>query len=154
MIPDFNEQTKTILKKFKYQKNDAILHRDENLMPKNKKAWASWNYLKDADNLDNQGILLTYSMNILQKIDDKFPLFVTLNSDKKIIPEKIFAKIEYEHPIFDNAAIVAQEELNEIQGLENLYFCGAYQKYGFHEDGLNSAINIAKKFNINTPWSQ
>jgi predicted NAD/FAD-binding protein len=83
-------------------------------------------------------------MNLLQGIDKNYPLFVTLNSSKKIDPKKIFAEIEYEHPIFDEAAIQAQSQISEIQGLENLYFCGAYLGYGFHEDGLNSAIKIAE----------
>jgi predicted NAD/FAD-binding protein len=144
LLEDFGDKTKNLIKKFRYQKNIATLHRDENLMPKNKKAYASWNYLRDSQGQENQGIALTYWMNLLQGIDKNYPLFVTLNSSKKIDPKKIFAEIEYEHPIFDEAAIQAQSQISEIQGLENLYFCGAYLGYGFHEDGLNSAIKIAE----------
>lgn len=151
LIEDFNDQSKNLLSKIKYQKNTTTLHCDENLMPKNKKAWASWNYLKNCkDKNDNLG--LTYWMNLLQGIDTNYPLFVTLNSNNKIDKKKIFAEFEYEHPIFDNEAINAQEEFEKIQGLENIYFCGAYLRYGFHEDGLLSAINVAKKLDIEIPW--
>ena len=152
MINDFNNEAKDLLKKIRYQKNSAILHCDENLMPKNKKAWASWNYLKSCKDQKNQGLALSYWMNLLQGIDKNYPLFVTLNSNNKIDPKKIFAEFEYEHPIFDSEAIKAQVEFDKIQGVENLYFCGAYLRYGFHEDGLLSAINVAKKLGIEVPW--
>ena len=153
MIEEFGDEAKSLLKKISYQKNIATLHCDENLMPKNKKAWASWNYLRDAGCQENQGLALTYWMNLLQGIDKNYPLFVTLNSSNKIDPKKIFAEFEYEHPIFDEAAVEAQKDFKKIQGLENLYFCGAYLRYGFHEDGLLSAINVAKKLGVVAPWS-
>ncbi len=152
LIDDFSDEPKNLLKKIHYQKNIATLHCDENLMPKNKKAWASWNYLRNCKDGKDQGLMLSYWMNLLQGIDKNYPLFVTLNSSKKINPKKIFAEFEYEHPIFDFEAVNAQIKFDEIQGAENLYFCGAYLRYGFHEDGLLSAINIAKKFGIETPW--
>ncbi len=152
MIDDFGNEAKNLLKKIQYQKNIATLHYDENLMPKNKKAWASWNYLRNCKDKQNQGLALTYWMNLLQGIDNNYPLFVSLNSSHKIDRKKIFAEFEYEHPIFDDEALKAQTQFEEIQGLENLYFCGAYLRYGFHEDGLLSAINIAKKLNAQIPW--
>lgn len=148
MLDDFNPKIKSFLNNFKYQKNIAVLHRDENLMPKNKKVWSSWNYLKNQDS-SSGAVALTYWMNLLQNIDNKYPLFVTLNPSEKIDPKKTFATIEYEHPIFDQAAIFSQGRVDEIQGMENLYFCGAYLRYGFHEDGLLSAIKVAEKFGIN-----
>jgi len=152
MIDDFGNEAKNLLKKIQYQKNVATLHCDENLMPKNKKAWASWNYLRNCKDQQNQGLVLTYWMNLLQGIDNNFPLFVSLNSNHKIDRKKIFAEFEYEHPIFDDEALKAQKQFEEIQGLENLYFCGAYLRYGFHEDGLLSAINISRKLNAQIPW--
>ena len=152
MIDDFSDEPKNLLKKIHYQKNIATLHCDENLMPKNKKAWASWNYLRNCKDHQNQGLALTYWMNILQGIDKNYPLFVTLNSSKKIDPKKIFAEFEYEHPIFDSEAVNAQTKFDKIQGLENLYFCGAYLRYGFHEDGLLSAINVVKKLGVEVRW--
>jgi predicted NAD/FAD-binding protein len=153
LIDDFGSDIKNLLRQIKYQKNIATLHCDENLMPKNKKAWASWNYLRSCKDKQNEGLNLTYWMNILQGIDKNYPLFVSLNSSHKINKKKIFAEFEYEHPIFDSAAIAIQKDFEKIQGLENLYFCGAYLRYGFHEDGLLSAMNVAKKFGVHTPWN-
>ena len=145
IIADKTKKEEEILSKFKYSKNTAILHKDKTQMPQNKKAWASWIYL--ASQKKNE-VSLTYWMNNLQNIDNKYPLFVTLNPISKIKEEDIFGKYHYEHPIFDHQAINAQEKLNEIQGKRNMWFCGAWTKYGFHEDGLNSAIDIIKKFGI------
>ena len=148
LIDQFGDETKNLLRKIRYQKNIATLHFDENLMQKNKKAWASWNYLKNCKDPQNQGLMLTYWMNLLQGIDKNYPLFVTLNASNKIDPKKIFAEFEYEHPIFDSDAVDAQSQFDKIQGLENLYFCGAYLRYGFHEDGLLSAMNVAEKLKL------
>ena len=93
-------------------------------------------------------------MNNLQNIDHNFPLFVTLNPNQEISEDKIFAKFIYEHPIFDSCAVAAQDRIQEIQGLDRFYFCGAYQKYGFHEDGISSAINAINKLNVYTPWQR
>ena len=93
-------------------------------------------------------------MNNLQNISAKFPLFVTLNPIEEIKKEDIFGEYHYEHPIFDEEAIKAQTKLKNIQGKRNIWFCGAWTKYGFHEDGLNSAIEIAKYFNITAPWKK
>jgi predicted NAD/FAD-binding protein len=153
MVDEFDNKIKNLLSKIKYQKNIATLHKDENLMPKNKKAWASWNYLSDCKDKQQNGLALTYWMNLLQGIDGNYPLFVSLNSNHKIDSTKIFAEFEYEHPVFDSAAVEAQAEFEKIQGLENLYFCGAYLRYGFHEDGLISAINVAEKLGVKAPWN-
>jgi predicted NAD/FAD-binding protein len=144
-----NEAFSEILSKFKYSKNLAVLHRDSLQMPKNKNAWASWVYLH---NNKIKQVSLTYWMNNLQNIDKKFPLFVTLNPKQKIAPDLVFGEYIYHHPIFDLDAIEAQKKLDKIQGKHNLWFCGAYTRFGFHEDGLLSAINIANKFNISAPW--
>lgn len=140
-----------ILKNFKYQKNLAILHRDSAVMPKSSKAWASWVYSNNSKK-DNGQISITYWMNNLQNIDKNYPLFVTLNPNSKIALNKIFASFNYEHPIFDSAAVAAQARIGEIQGVDRFYFCGAYQKYGFHEDGISSAIKMMEKLGVKTPW--
>ena len=142
-LPDKASQ---VLRNFKYQENLAILHRDETQMPKRKTAWASWIYHKNHS--DEKSCSVSYWMNLLQKIDKNYPLFVTLNPLQEIASEKIFAKFIYHHPIFDENAIKAQGQIGEIQGLEGFYYCGAYQANGFHEDGLNSAINVAKLFGV------
>lgn len=149
IIADKTHLEEVVLRNIKYSKNSAFLHKDEKQMPDNKNAWASWVYL--ANQKTNQ-VSLNYWMNNLQNIDKSKPLFVTLNPINKIKESDIFARYEYQHPIFDDKAIKSQTELDKIQGKRNIWFCGAWTKYGFHEDGLNSAINIANKFKIKIPW--
>ncbi|MDA7705260.1 NAD(P)-binding protein [Rickettsiales bacterium] len=149
IIKDKTGLEKEILSKIKYSKNIAILHKDKNQMPKNKKAWASWVYLSSKNK--NQ-VSLTYWMNNLQNLNINKPLFVTLNPFKKISKKDIIASYNYEHPIFNLDAVEAAKKLDEIQDQRNIYFCGAWAKYGFHEDGLNSAINIMKYFDVDIGW--
>jgi predicted NAD/FAD-binding protein len=151
IISDKTSDEEKILSKIKYSKNIAVLHKDQNQMPQNKKAWASWVYLSKKK--ENK-VSLSYWMNNLQNIDHTHPLFVTLNPIEKINKKDIFGEYKYEHPIFDGEAIYAQNNLDKIQGKRNIWFCGAWTKYGFHEDGLNSAINIAKHFKVEVPWEK
>lgn len=148
IIKDKTKEEKEILSKIKYSKNIAVLHKNKNQMPKNKKAWASWVYLSSKKN--NQASL-TYWMNNLQNLGTDKPLFVTLNPFKKIPKKDIISSYDYEHPIFNLDGVEAAAKLDRIQNKRNIYFCGAWTKYGFHEDGLNSAINIMKYFNIKKP---
>ena len=143
-------QEQEVFSKFTYQENVAVLHRDQSLMPRAKRAWASWVYANNRQK--SNGISVTYWMNNLQNIDHKFPLFVTLNPNQEIDSNKIFARFVYEHPVFDSAAVVAQERIPEIQGADRIYFCGAYQKYGFHEDGISSALSAINKMGVMAPW--
>lgn len=149
LIQDKSADEKRLLGAIGYSANTAILHRDETQMPVQQKAWSSWVYLAQQK---AQQVSLTYWMNQLQNIDQNKPLFVTLNPIEPIDEQKIFASFQYEHPIFDQKAILAQEELSLIQGKRRMWFCGAWTKYGFHEDGINSAIEVAKHFNVPIPW--
>ncbi len=97
-------------------------------------------------------VSLTYWMNLLQNIDNNYPLFVTMNPNQEIATDKIFAEVEYEHPVFDMAAIAAQDKLSEIQGQGNIWFSGSYFRYGFHEDALMSAVNVANLLGIKAGW--
>lgn len=142
---------KEVFSAFKYQPNLAVLHRDSSVMPNAKKAWASWVYSNNSKN-ENQQISVSYWMNNLQNIDTKYPLFVTLNPSQQIAEEKIFARFNYEHPIFDSRAVAAQAKMNALQGVNKIYFCGAYQKNGFHEDGISSALLAINKLKIFAPW--
>ncbi len=142
---------KEVFSAFKYQPNLAVLHRDSSVMPNSKKAWASWVYSNNSKS-ENQQIAVSYWMNNLQNIDAKYPLFVTLNPAQKIAEEKIFARFNYEHPIFDSAAIASQSRIDELQGVDKIYFCGAYQNNGFHEDGISSALLAINKLKIFAPW--
>jgi predicted NAD/FAD-binding protein len=151
LIDNATKSQKEILGSFSYQKNLAILHSDSSVMPKSKKAWASWVYSQNSKAKNNE-ISVSYWMNNLQNIDEKYPLFITLNPNEEINLKKIFATFNYEHPIFDAKAVKAQSRINEIQGVGSFYFCGAYQKYGFHEDGITSALNMLETLNIKAPW--
>ena len=148
MLNDATAEEKMLLSAFEFQPNHAFLHSDESVMPKRRACWAAWNY-----NVDEQkNASVTYWMNRLQSIDKNYPLFVTLNPTKPIAPEKIFDEHLFYHPIFTANAIAAQALIPSIQGKRNIWFCGAYQRYGFHEDGLMSAINVAKSLGVSIPW--
>ena len=150
MLTDPSETQQEILKNIKYQKNLAVLHKDQSVMPKAKKAWASWVY--SCKNNQTEELSVSYWMNNLQGIDEKYPLFVTLNPNQEISKKDIFASYEYEHPIFDSQAILAQNKISQMQGQDQIYFCGAYQAFGFHEDGLNSALKVLNQLKIKAPW--
>ena len=145
---------KEILNSFTYQKNLAILHKDCAVMPKAKKAWASWVYSHNSSeqNLAKNNLSVSYWMNNLQNINQSYPLFVTLNPNIEIEEKNIFAKFEYDHPIFDAKAVKAQAHINQIQGQDEIYFCGAFQSFGFHEDGISSALRVLNKMKIKAPW--
>lgn len=151
MLRDASDAEKAVLGAFKYQKNRAVLHRDASLMPRRKSAWASWSYRASTKEAAGN-VSLTYWMNRLQSIDAAHPLFVTLNPLREPNPAKTFASFDYEHPIFDHAAIAAQAKLPSIQGNGNIWFCGSYARYGFHEDGLMSALDVANRIGIQAPW--
>ena len=138
-----NKNNVRLLKNFKYKKNIAYLHNDDFLMPRNKKAWSSWNSILDKS--DTSKCCVTYWLNKLQNLKTKKNYFLTLNPIVDIDNKKIIKKIEFTHPFYDMQAINAQKYLTELQGVNNSWFCGSYFGYGFHEDGLNSAITVAKK---------
>lgn len=148
MLADATAEEKRILGAFTYQKNRAFLHSDESVMPKRKACWSSWNYAADT----TAQVAVTYWMNRLQGIDKQYPLFVTLNPVQPIAKDKIHDEHLFEHPVFTREAIAAQAEIASIQGKRNLWFCGAYQRYGFHEDGLMSGIAVAKALGARVPW--
>lgn len=142
-----------VLGSFRYQPNTAILHRDRTLMPRRSAAWAAWNYQAERAGSPDRRVALTYWMNRLQNIDRDRPLFVSMNPLREPDPATVFARIAYEHPVFDTSAIAAQERLPEIQGSRRLWFCGSYAGWGFHEDGLNAAIGVALALGAGVPWS-
>jgi predicted NAD/FAD-binding protein len=130
-----------------YQRNEAVLHTDTSLMPAQRRAWASWNYNIPGDALRPDGLVtLTYNMNILQSLDASTQYCVTLNNSAAIDPGRVLQTIQYEHPVFTERAVAAQKRHREIDGKRNTYFCGAYWRYGFHEDGVVSAIDALRHF--------
>jgi predicted NAD/FAD-binding protein len=143
-----------VLQHFKYQFNQAWLHTDVNQMPKRKSAWASWNYLSGNNVAAERAVAVSYWMNQLQPLKLSTDVFVTLNPITPPAPDKVIQTIDYMHPVFDRAAMNAQVELQKRQGHRNCWFAGAYTGYGFHEDGLASAVNIARKWQIALPWER
>ncbi len=151
LIKNLDEQSTDILRKFKYQKNIVYLHSDSSLMPKNKKTWSSWNYISSKSEEKSS---LTYWMNLLQKINNSLNVFVSLNPHITPIKSLTYKKIIYEHPIFNNQTNEAQKKMTEIQGKNNIFYAGAWLRYGFHEDGIMSAVNISSLLNIKIPWKK
>ena len=151
LIKNLDEQSTDILRKFKYQKNIVYLHSDSSLMPKNKKTWSSWNYISSKSEEKSS---LTYWMNLLQKINNSLNVFVSLNPYITPIKSLTYKKIIYEHPIFNTQTNEAQKKMTEIQGKNNIFYAGAWLRYGFHEDGIMSAVNISSLLNIKIPWKK
>ena len=142
LLSDANEIERAALGAVKYQPNTATLHRDASVMPKRKKCWASWVYTEDKGQTRDE-IGLTYWMNALQPIPKDDPHFVTLNGARPIREELIYDQATFSHPVYTRAAIEAQDVIRAINGAYNTWFCGAWMKNGFHEDGLASAVDVA-----------
>jgi uncharacterized protein len=157
LLTDADQAERSVLANFRYAPNRAILHQDVSLMPKRRKVWASWNYLGDrpanGSSQDGRSVSVTYWMNRLQNLTTPEPLLVTLNPLRAPAPEKVIAAFDYEHPIFDRAAIAAQAQIGDIQGRNRVWFCGAWSGYGFHEDGLASGCAVAEALGAQRPWA-
>ena len=145
LIEKPTEEERTILSNFKYKENIAYIHFDENIMPKNKKNWCSWNSSVDELNVNNNSV--TYWLNLLQNLKEEKNIFLTLNPYQKINEEKIFKKVKFTHPYYDQNTLINQKNLSKIQNKESILFCGSYFGYGFHEDGIKSSLNMLKYLN-------
>ena len=141
--PTLDEQS--ILKKFKYRENTAVIHFDESIMPKNKKAWCSWNSSMSAVNIEKTSV--TYWLNQLQNLKINRDIFLTINPFREIPNDKLFKKITFTHPYYDTEALFNQSNLYKIQNKKNILFCGSYFGYGFHEDAIKSSIEMLKTLN-------
>jgi predicted NAD/FAD-binding protein len=152
MLSDPTQQHMDIIGAFSYQKNKIIVHGDTSFMPGCKKSWASWIYLSEDKKDTKSSVSLSYWMNNLQPLNTDKPVMVTLNPGRRPQENLIYDEHIFSHPVFDLKAIIAQSRINEVQGNSGLWFCGAYQRYGFHEDGLVSAVNVVKKMGAPVPW--
>jgi predicted NAD/FAD-binding protein len=149
MLSDASGPEREVLGAIPYQENEAVLHTDIRMLPQRRLAWAAWNYhVPDGRHKDdnNQKVALTYHMGILQSLESAEPFLVTLNRSHEIDPAKVIRRIRYEHPLFTPAAVAAQARQEEINGPLCTYFCGAYWRNGFHEDGVVSALAALKHF--------
>jgi predicted NAD/FAD-binding protein len=144
ILADPTKDEKYILGAIPYQRNEAVLHTDHRMLPRRKLAWAAWNYHILKQNKDR--VALTYNMNILQGLQSKHTFCVTLNNSESIDPNKIIKRLEYDHPVFTLQGMQAQQRQQEINGPRRTYFCGAYWRNGFHEDGVVSALNAVEHF--------
>ena len=145
---------RSILSAVQYQPNRAVLHTDAALLPRDSRVWSAWNYLAGTGESGKQPVSVSYLLNRLQPLPVKTPVVVTLNPVREPDPARVLADFDYAHPVFDVAAIDAQARLGEIQGKRGLWFCGAWTGFGFHEDGLRSALNVANAWGEFAPWQQ
>jgi predicted NAD/FAD-binding protein len=146
VLLDASGLERAILGAIRYQPNEVVLHRDTSLMPGTSRAWASWNYRIPAE--DGSAAIVTYDMNRLQNIQSRHRFLVTLNGSNQIDPSLIHDEFRYDHPVFDEAAIQAQRRHADISGRNRVHFCGAYWGYGFHEDGVASALKVCRNFGV------
>ena len=143
---------KEILGAIRYQTNHVVLHRDISFLPKRRAAWSSWVYHSAERHDERDKMSLSYWMNNLQPLGLSFPVIVTLNPYRMPPRDMVYNETELAHPVFDQAAINAQTRIGEIQGTDRIYYCGAWHGFGFHEDGLSSAVNMCKMMNVEAPW--
>ncbi len=146
MLEDATPQERQVLAAFPYQPNEAVLHTDTRVMPSRRRSWASWNYHVPPGK--EQVASVTYDLSRLQNLDSASPILLTLNETSNIDPAKILRKFVYQHPCYSRESIAAQRRFKEINGRRGAHFCGAYWGHGFHEDGVNSALAVARHFGI------
>jgi predicted NAD/FAD-binding protein len=144
-----------VLGAFDYWDNDVVIHTDESFMPRNRRAWASWNWFTESSNMDKSALVLTYLFNTLQELPEGTPsVMETLNIDREPAEGSVLAQLSFQHPMYSRAAVAAQERLPEIQGVDRIWYAGAWTRFGFHEDGLLSAVRVAEALGAVLPWGE
>ena len=144
-----------VLDAFQYWPNDIVVHTDESFLPRSRRAWASWNWYSATSDMTKTMLMLTYRLNTLQHLPATAPtVMVTLNRDREPAPGTVLARLVFDHPMYSAQAIAAQRHLAGIQGRDRLWFAGAWTRYGFHEDGILSAVRVAEALGVPLPWAQ
>jgi len=152
LLADATDLERRVLGAIPYQSNDVVLHTDEKMLPRRELAWSSWNaHVSDSE---IQPASLTYNMNILQSLKAPVQFCVTLNNTQKIHPEKIIKRLTYQHPVYTPDGVKQQSRQHEINGVNSTYFCGAYWRHGFHEDGVVSALTALQHFYMREGYAQ
>jgi predicted NAD/FAD-binding protein len=146
ILEDASDVEKDVLSGFPYQPNSGVLHTDESLLPSKRRAWASWNY--HIPDRPNGQVSVTYDLNRLQKLGLSGPLCLTLNADEEIDPSRVLQRFTFTHPVFSMKSVESQRRFGEINGVNGVSYCGAYWGYGFHEDGVNSALAVVRDFGL------
>ena len=145
LLSDPSREEREILGAIPYQANEALLHTDARLMPRRRLAWAAWNY--HLPETPSERVAVTYNMNILQSLRAPVQFLLTLNRPEAVDPKTVLGQFSYHHPVFTTAGVAAQQRRAEISGPRRTYYCGAYWSYGFHEDGVRSALAVVEEFN-------
>jgi predicted NAD/FAD-binding protein len=153
MLESASVEERAVLKAIPYQANRAVLHTDERLLPRLRRAWASWNFHASRPELSGEPVSLTYLINRLQPLPFRSPVMVTMNPLEAPREEKVLAGFDYHHPVFLEGSDEAKRRVVSLQGRARTWFCGAWTRHGFHEDGLLSAVNVAKQMGIPIPWT-
>jgi predicted NAD/FAD-binding protein len=148
MLEDPSEAEREALESWSYSTNHTVLHTDTRVMPPDRRAWAAWNYHRSSNADSGSPVRITYYMNKLQSLPTSTHFFVTLNRTHEIDPARIAYEITYRHPVYTERSIQAQETIKQLNGTNYTFFCGAHLGYGFHEDGVKSALEAAKHFGI------
>ncbi len=145
LLVDADAAERAVLGAVRYHANRAVLHTDATMLPRRRRAWAAWNYERAASASEEQAsVCLHYLINRLQPLPWQLPVVVSLNPARRPDPARVIAEIDYAHPVFDLAAIEAQRRLPPLQGRSHVWFAGAWTRYGFHEDGLASALDVVR----------
>jgi predicted NAD/FAD-binding protein len=148
LLRDPSPDERRLLSAWTYSQNNTVLHRDISCLPQNQRAWASWNYIREAGADADAPVTLTYDMTRLQRLNTKERYCVTLNPAQPIPESFVIRQIAYAHPVYNFASISSQKELGRLNGVRNTYFCGSYFGYGFHEDAVHSAVDVGRIFGI------
>lgn len=149
LLADADNVERDVLGAIRYQANDTVLHTDSRMLPRNRRAWAAWNAHLPVD--AGEACTVSYCMNLLQRIDAPRTFVVTLNRSEAIDPDQVLARMRYHHPVYSHASVAAQARRAEVQGRHRTWFAGAYWGWGFHEDGLRSAVDVADGLGV--PWT-
>lgn len=145
-------EERELLGAIRYQPNRAVLHSDAALLPRDPALWSAWNYASRKGAVNDHPVSVCYLINRLQPLPFKTPVMVSLNPQREPAADKVIAQFDYAHPLFDAPALAAQRRLAEISGQRGIWFCGAWNGYGFHEDGLKSALRVANALGCRAPW--
>jgi uncharacterized protein len=146
MLADAGGTEAELLAAFAYQENEAVLHTDTSVLPSRRAAWASWNYLVPRE--PGGRVAVTYVMNILQDLTAPETFCVSLNLEERVDPAKVIKRMTYHHPVYTARAVAAQKRWGEISGPNRTHFCGAYWGFGFHEDGVKSALRVCESLGV------
>lgn len=147
-------EERSVLGAIPTQRNRAVLHTDAALLPRRRRVWSAWNYSAGREGPDGRPVSVHYLLNRLQPLPFAEPVIVSLNPHRAPEPGRVLGEFDYEHPVFDARALGAQARLSAIQGRSRTWYCGAWTRYGFHEDGLRSALAVAYRFGVAAPWAR